>query len=87
MHELSQIAEKIKNADAILIGASNGLSITEGLHLFADKMSCLEILSVNMESAVSYMECRPAGRLKKKNGRSGAGSFIITVANIKRVRL
>lgn len=30
------IAEKIKGADAILIGASNGLSITEGLHLFAD---------------------------------------------------
>ena len=30
------IAEKINEADAILIGASNGLSITEGLHLFAD---------------------------------------------------
>ncbi len=36
MHELGQIADRIKNADAILIGASNGLSITEGLHLFAD---------------------------------------------------
>lgn len=33
---LNKIADKIKNADAILIGASNGLSITEGLHLFAD---------------------------------------------------
>ena len=31
-----EIAEKIREADAILIGASNGLSITEGLHLFAD---------------------------------------------------
>ena len=30
------IAEKIKQADAVLIGASNGLSITEGLHIFAD---------------------------------------------------
>ena len=30
------IAEKINDADAILIGASNGLSITEGLNLFAD---------------------------------------------------
>ena len=30
------IVEKIKGADAILIGASNGLSITEGLHLFAE---------------------------------------------------
>lgn len=36
MYELKQIADKIKSADAILIGASNGLSITEGLHLFAD---------------------------------------------------
>ena len=31
-----EIAEKISDADAFLIGASNGLSITEGLHLFAD---------------------------------------------------
>ena len=30
------IAKKFREADAILIGASNGLSITEGLHLFAD---------------------------------------------------
>ena len=43
MHELSQIAEKIKNADAILIGASNGLSITEGLHLFADNPALDEL--------------------------------------------
>ena len=31
-----EICTHIKEADAILIGASNGLSITEGLHLFAD---------------------------------------------------
>ena len=37
MPDLKPIAEKIKEADAILIGTSNGLSITEGLHLFADK--------------------------------------------------
>lgn len=36
MHDLKPIAEKIREADAILIGASNGLSITEGLHLFVD---------------------------------------------------
>ena len=29
MSDLKKIAEKIKRADAILIGASNGLSITE----------------------------------------------------------
>lgn len=39
MHEYNQIVEKIKAADAILIGASNGLSITEGLHLFADNQA------------------------------------------------
>lgn len=30
------IREKIKQADAVLIGASNGLSISEGFNLFAD---------------------------------------------------
>lgn len=39
MSDLKIIAEKIKEADAILIGASNGLSITEGLHLFADNQA------------------------------------------------
>ena len=34
--DYDEIAEKILQADAILIGASNGLSITEGLNLFAD---------------------------------------------------
>lgn len=43
MHELEQIADKIKNADALLIGASNGLSITEGLHLFADNQAFEEL--------------------------------------------
>ena len=36
MYDLRPVAEKIQKADAILIGASNGLSMTEGLHLFAD---------------------------------------------------
>ena len=39
MGQYEQIAEKIKEADGILIGASNGLSITEGLHLFADNQA------------------------------------------------
>jgi len=43
MHELKQIADKIKNADELLIGASNGLSITEGLHLFADNQAFEEL--------------------------------------------
>ena len=36
MIDWNPIAEKFREADAILIGASNGLSITEGLHMFDD---------------------------------------------------
>ena len=43
MPDLKPIAEKIKEADAILIGTSNGLSITEGLHLFADNAAFDEL--------------------------------------------
>ncbi len=43
MNNIKQIAEKIKNADAILIGASNGLSITEGIHLFANNQAFQEL--------------------------------------------
>ena len=35
MEQYKRIAETLKSADAIIIGASNGLSITEGLNLFA----------------------------------------------------
>lgn len=31
-----KISTYIKNADAVLIGASNGLSISDGYHIFAD---------------------------------------------------
>lgn len=36
MSALEKAAEAISQADALLIGASNGLSIAEGYHLFAD---------------------------------------------------
>ena len=36
MVDYKEIADKISSADAILVGASNGLSITEDLHIFAD---------------------------------------------------
>lgn len=36
MGQYEQIAEKIKEADGILIGASNGLSIAEGYNIFAN---------------------------------------------------
>lgn len=40
---LTEAAAKIHNADAILVGASNGLSISEGLHLFADNRAFQEL--------------------------------------------
>lgn len=43
MNEMRRIADRIREADAILIGASNGLSITEGLHLFADNPAFEEV--------------------------------------------
>ncbi len=43
MSDMNKIAEKIKQADAILIGASNGLSITEGIHLFANNQAFQEL--------------------------------------------
>ena len=46
MDIIKETAEKIREADALLIGASNGLSITEGLHLFAGNQAlriCSEI--------------------------------------------
>ena len=36
MTEIQQAAQAIKDADALLIGASNGLSIAEGYHIFAN---------------------------------------------------
>lgn len=39
MSEYKEIADKLKEADAILIGASNGFSISEGLHIFADNQA------------------------------------------------
>ena len=43
MPDWKRIAAAFRDADAILIGASNGLSITEGLHLFADNAAFEEL--------------------------------------------
>lgn len=40
---LTDAAERICDADAILVGASNGLSISEGLHLFADNQAFTDL--------------------------------------------
>ena len=41
---IKKAADLIKKADAILITASNGLSITEGLHLFANNKAFKDLL-------------------------------------------
>lgn len=43
MNQYKEILTKIKNADAIIIGASNGLSISEGLHIFANNQKFDEL--------------------------------------------
>ena len=43
MSDRKQIIGRIEEADAVLIGASNGLSIAEGLHLFADNRAFEEL--------------------------------------------
>ena len=45
INQYRHIAEKLKESDAVLIGASNGLSITEGLHLFADNQAFEDLFS------------------------------------------
>ena len=45
MTRMREIQNKIENADAILIAASNGLSISEGYHLFADNPAFRELFS------------------------------------------
>lgn len=68
MYDLRPVAEKIQKADAILIGASNGLSITEGLHLFADNQA-FEDLFGDFKDKYSLrclrMGWEPAGPQKK----------------------
>lgn len=40
--KLSNVLKKIQEADGIVIGASNGLSISEGIHIFAENKDFLE---------------------------------------------
>ena len=38
MNLYQEIAQRLKDADTVIIGASNGLSISEGLNIFADDL-------------------------------------------------
>lgn len=44
MIDWNPIAEKFREADAILIGASNGLSITEGCYFPEKRLPCVQHL-------------------------------------------
>ncbi|MFR3321570.1 MAG: hypothetical protein ACLTSZ_11085 [Lachnospiraceae bacterium] len=68
MGEYKEIAAKLKEADAILIGASNGFSISEGLHIFADNQAfeeVFEILKEPMGFGTSFRGFLPTGPRKK----------------------
>ena len=89
MNEIKAIGEKIREADAVLIGASNGLSITEGLHLFADNQAFEDLfgdLRKNTGCAVFCREWVPDGLPKKKSGGSGAGWSAIIAGTIRKPR-
>lgn len=40
---VKEIVGKLKESDAVLIGASNGLSISEGMHIFAENEAFLKL--------------------------------------------
>ena len=58
MIDWNPIAKKFREADAILIGASNGLSITEGLHLFADNATLKDCLEISNKNTAYIVFCR-----------------------------
>ena len=84
MIDWNPIAEKFREADAILIGASNGLSITEGLHLFADNAAFDELFG---DFKQKYgLRCSLQGMMagwpsEEEGGLSGLGSSIITAGS------
>lgn len=71
MEQYIEIAKKIQEADAILIGASNGLSITEGLHLFANNAAFEEVLGdfrKNTDLEIFWTAFFGTGKPWKKSG-------------------
>lgn len=81
MIDWNPIAEKFREADAILIGASNGLSITEGLHLFADNAAFDELFGDFKQKYGLRCILQGDGPARRKSGPSGPGSSIITVGS------
>ena len=71
MIDWNPIAKKFREADAILIGASNGLSITEGLHLFADNATFERLFGDFKQNTAYVVFCRHDGRMAQRGGKMG----------------
>ena len=66
------LRKKFREADAILIGASNGLSITEGLHLFADNAAFDEIVwRFQTKYGLGCIFAGHDGRMAQRGGKVG----------------
>ena len=59
MQQYEQIAEKIKEADGILIGASNGLSIAEGYNIFTldSQVNMTRLAALPQAPHISQLVC------------------------------
>ena len=63
---------KFREADAILIGASNGLSITEGLRLFADNAAFDELFGdFKQKIRLTLYFAGHDGRMAQRGGKVG----------------
>lgn len=69
-----KICAVIRQADGVLIGASNGLSIAEGYHIFADDLWFRNNFGdFRNRYGMCFRECFFSIRRKKRNGRFSAG--------------
>ena len=84
------VREKLDEADAVLIGAGNGLSITEGPHLFADNQAFEDLfgdLKQRYGIRCILQGMGADGLRRKKNGAFGAGWRITTAEATGKRRL
>ena len=70
MNVYQEISQIIKEADGILIGASNGLSIAEGYNIFADDDGFRKIweISEKIRTALCFTRIFSANEGRRKVG-------------------
>ena len=81
MNHYKEIADRIKAADAVLIGASNGLSIAEGYNIFVMTSASRNILLTFRESMDSEVCCKGYLVISHPKGRDGVilAGWLITI--------